>query len=172
MVSVALQIEIKEGEWWKGQGHFAKSRTWFLRRTWTSRGTWKKQGRAETPTVLLWLGSSVNTALVSALGLTQLDLPSSLTGLRSQSQLHFPVGHTSNQCFLLQSELNGGGIRTVSVLDLSANSPTCQTLLWWWPCCSPLESDNQSHPDGMIHSERTWTPERPENSQVCFLGAF
>ena len=35
-----------------------------------------KEAGTPTPTVLLWLSSSVNTALVSGLGLTQLDLPS------------------------------------------------------------------------------------------------
>lgn len=46
-----------------------------------------------TPTVLLWFSSSVNRALVSAPGLTQLDLPSPLTGLRShRDSTPFPSG--------------------------------------------------------------------------------
>lgn len=64
----------------RGPGHSCREQDMTLKENLNS-------DRAETPTALLWSSSWVNTALVSAPGLTQLDLPSPLTGLRSPRDL-------------------------------------------------------------------------------------
>lgn len=94
-------------------------------RTWT-RAEGPALVHVQTLIVPLWLCTSVNTALVSALSPTKLNLPSpQLASGHTDTQIHFTQGDTSNQGFLL----NYPGIRSVWI---------CSGLCCQWANLSDL----------------------------------